>query len=199
MKSVKALVLGGALLLWATAVGAVDSVSLEIGSTFQSPETTLWRVGAQWDWNKKWFESDGWFLGGYWDASLGRWHSADNGGNHDVTDFGVTPVFRYQKAGQAPTSKRQSAFTTSPTPTSPSNASSAPIFSSATTWARVSVSAKTANTILVTASSTFPIAASTIPTPASTSTRSGSNTTSNRKDLPPIQLRNLLARETAER
>jgi Lipid A 3-O-deacylase (PagL). len=102
MKSVKALVLGGALLLWATAVGAVDGVSLEIGSTFQSPETTLWRVGAQWDWNKKWFESDGWFLGGYWDASLGRWHSADNGGNHDVTDFGFTPVFRYQKAGSGP-------------------------------------------------------------------------------------------------
>lgn len=99
MKSVKALVLGGGLLLWATVACAVDSLSIEIGSTFKNPETTLWRVGAQWNWQKKWFESNGWFLGGYWDASIGRWHSADEGGSHDVTDFGVTPVFRYQKAG----------------------------------------------------------------------------------------------------
>jgi lipid A 3-O-deacylase len=76
-----------------------DSVSVEAGSDFKSPDTTMWRVGAQWDWNAKWFEDYPVFIGGYWDTSIGAWHSHDVAGDHDVIDFGITPVFRIQKSG----------------------------------------------------------------------------------------------------
>ena len=99
----RVLVLGGALFVWASSAMAVDGVSIEGGTTAgDDPNTEMWRVGAQWDWKKRWFQSDsGWFLGGYWDTSVGHWNSRDDSGS-DIYDFGVTPVFRYQKEGYGP-------------------------------------------------------------------------------------------------
>jgi len=77
---------------------ALDSLSFEVGNNFKDTQTKVVRVGGQWDWNKKWLADGAWFLSGYWDASVGQWHSKDVDGTHDVVDFGFAPVFRYQKA-----------------------------------------------------------------------------------------------------
>ncbi|HQT27237.1 MAG TPA: acyloxyacyl hydrolase [Burkholderiales bacterium] len=82
-------------LLFPTAAFAIDGVSVEAGNGMG---TDMMRVGAQWDWHKKWFDNGTWHLGGYWDASVGEWRGhAQIGGNQKITDFGLTPVFRYER------------------------------------------------------------------------------------------------------
>jgi lipid A 3-O-deacylase len=77
---------------------AVDGMSLEYGkSDSTNADVRLYRVGLQWDWNKKWFDTGSWHLGGYWDASLGYWDNDSPGKtNSSLADIGFTPVFRFQ-------------------------------------------------------------------------------------------------------
>ena len=78
-----------------SAAFAVDSISVEDGN---GNATDMVRAGVQWDWQKRWFDNGDWHLGGFWDASIGEWRGhAAIGGNQKVTDFGLTPVFRYQR------------------------------------------------------------------------------------------------------
>lgn len=72
----------------------IDSISIEGGhSSNNNGDVNLARIGVQWDWGVKWFEVGSWFLGGYWDAQAGYWHSDDS---NDIGDFSITPVFRFQ-------------------------------------------------------------------------------------------------------
>ena len=88
--------LGAALLFSAMESRAVDSVSVEAGRGTSSVD--LWRLGAQWKWQKHWFTEGDWHLGGYWDAQVGRW----NGAGHP-TDLSLTPTFRLErKSGYGP-------------------------------------------------------------------------------------------------
>jgi opacity protein-like surface antigen len=74
---------------------AVDSVSLEAG---RGDGTDMVRVGIQWDWTKRWLQGENWHVGGYWDLALGQWHrSSPPGFNEDITEIGLTPVFRLQR------------------------------------------------------------------------------------------------------
>jgi opacity protein-like surface antigen len=78
---------------------AVDSVSLEVGS---GDKTNMARIGAQWKWQSRWFDTGSWHLGGYWDLQLGYWRGDNSaGGNVSLVDAGLTPTFRVQ--GSAPT------------------------------------------------------------------------------------------------
>jgi lipid A 3-O-deacylase len=53
------------------------------------------RASVNREWEQRWFSDRDWVLGGYWDLSVGHWHAHNpEGGNHDVGDVGVTPVFR---------------------------------------------------------------------------------------------------------
>jgi hypothetical protein len=70
---------------------AVDSASFEAGRGEE--HTDLWRIGLQWRWDKRWLEAGGWHLGAYWDLQFGQWNNGQ-----DITDFGLTPVFRYQRS-----------------------------------------------------------------------------------------------------
>jgi hypothetical protein len=79
-----------ALLLISTQAHSIDGVSVEAGSGTNSVD--LWRIGAQWNWQKKWLQSGDWHVGGYWDAQIGQWHGASH-----ITDIGLTPVFRLEK------------------------------------------------------------------------------------------------------
>lgn len=87
-----------ALTVCALPAHAVDGVSLELGG---GNGADLWRAGAQWNWQRKWFTSGDWHVGGYWEVSLGAW----DGGRKTVYDLGLTPVFRLEQrapSGVAP-------------------------------------------------------------------------------------------------
>lgn len=80
---------------------AVDSGSFEFAT---GNRTEVIRIGAQWDWQQKWFEHDNSFLGGYWDLTAAYWRGsrfrdilADK---QNIGDVGITPVFRFQKDGK---------------------------------------------------------------------------------------------------
>ena len=79
----------------------IDSASLELGS---GAKVQMIRFGAQSDWSRRWFASNGWHLGGYWDLSLGQWRANayrnQEGQHQNITDLGFTPVFRYQRDDQ---------------------------------------------------------------------------------------------------
>lgn len=73
---------------------AIDGFSVEAGKN-GSPE--MIRVGVQWQWQKRWFDSGGRHIGGYWDLSAGQWRrDALAGQNDSLTDIGFTPTFRWQ-------------------------------------------------------------------------------------------------------
>jgi lipid A 3-O-deacylase len=80
---------------------AVDGLSLEYGkSDASNSDVKLYRVGLQWDWKKRWFDTGNWHLGGYWDLALGYWdnRTAPALRTHgSITDIGFTPVFRFQQ------------------------------------------------------------------------------------------------------
>src|SRR5450830_1082381 len=77
---------------------AVDSASVEVGT---GNNTQLLRLAAQWDWQNKWWQSNGTHIGGYWDLSLAQWHGTRyndiDGQKQDFVDIGFTPVFRFQR------------------------------------------------------------------------------------------------------
>jgi hypothetical protein len=74
---------------------AVDGVSIEAG---RGDGTNMARVGVQWHWKSRWFQRQNWHLGGYWDLALGQWHrSSPPGYNENITEIGLTPVFRWQR------------------------------------------------------------------------------------------------------
>jgi hypothetical protein len=76
----------------------IDSISIEAGSTFtdKDKDTNMGRLGVQWNWNESLFKNDAIDLKGYWDGSIGYWHTKDSGGSHSVGDFSITPVLRLQ-------------------------------------------------------------------------------------------------------
>jgi len=77
---------------------AVDSFSAEFGA---GNKTDLARVGAQWKWENRWWQSGGTHIGGYWDLNLAQWRGNRYQGivnNHqNITVIGITPVFRFQQ------------------------------------------------------------------------------------------------------
>ena len=98
IQSRKILAVGVAALLGPHATSyAIDSGSLEFAN---GNRTQIARIGVQWDWQRQWWKSDTMQLGGYWDLSAGGWrqnrfHNVI-GETHDITDIGLTPVFRLQ-------------------------------------------------------------------------------------------------------
>ena len=82
MKATKLFVAAAAL---AASFGAqaIDGISAEAGG---GEGVNVWRIGAQWKWDRKWLQSADWHLGGYWDAQIGQW----DGGAGNVTDLGFT-------------------------------------------------------------------------------------------------------------
>jgi hypothetical protein len=76
---------------------AVDSGSLEVGT---GNKTSVVRAAVQWDWQNKWWESNGTHIGGYWDLSAAQWHGTrynNTDSTKNIYDFGITPVFRFQR------------------------------------------------------------------------------------------------------
>jgi opacity protein-like surface antigen len=74
-----------------------DSASVEAGS---GSKLRMIRVGAQSQWEKQWFVSNGTHLSGYWDLSLAQWRASAYrnvpGQHQNISNLGFTPVFRFQ-------------------------------------------------------------------------------------------------------
>jgi lipid A 3-O-deacylase len=79
---------------------ALDSVSVEAGEG--NEDTDLWRLGLQWNWQRRWLTARSWTLGAYWDLQAGRWSGPLQPGQsrQDVWDIGITPVFRLERAAR---------------------------------------------------------------------------------------------------
>jgi lipid A 3-O-deacylase len=79
-------------------VCAVDSVSIETGV---GQKVQMARLGAQWDWGSRWFKSRESHVGGYWDLTVAQWRGTKyrntQGERQNITNIGITPVFRFQK------------------------------------------------------------------------------------------------------
>jgi len=77
---------------------ALDSASVEFASGNKSQ---FIRAGVQSNWNEAWFQSNGTQLSGYWDLTLTQWrnnaYQGVNGATQNITDIGLTPVFRFEK------------------------------------------------------------------------------------------------------
>ena len=75
----------------------VDSVSVDVGS---GEFVQMVRLSAAKDWDKRWFQSNGTHLSGYWEASTGIWrenrHLNQVGLERKLWDIGFTPVFRFE-------------------------------------------------------------------------------------------------------
>ena len=54
-------------------------------------------LALQWEWDKRWFATGNWYLGGYWEASFSYWDGeAGRSGTGSLAELGFTPVFRVQ-------------------------------------------------------------------------------------------------------
>lgn len=76
---------------------AVDSASLEFAS---ANKTQMLRLGVQWMWSEKWWQSNDTHIGGYWDLTLAQWrernYKSGTDDHRNLTSVGITPVFRFQ-------------------------------------------------------------------------------------------------------
>jgi lipid A 3-O-deacylase len=78
----------------ASSVPALDGVSLELG---KNGSYEMARLGAQWQWQKRWLDSGKRHIGGYWDLSAAQWSAdAPAGLNDSLVDIGFTPTLRWQ-------------------------------------------------------------------------------------------------------
>ena len=79
------------------ATPVADSVSFEYAS---GAKVKLVRVGVQSHWERRWLQSNGRHLGAHWDLQLAQWrgraHQNIVGRHQNITDIGLTPVFRWQ-------------------------------------------------------------------------------------------------------
>ena len=78
---------------------AVNGISFEYGDSESSNSSvSLYRVGVQWNWNRKLLEAGDWHVGSYWDLNLGYWDNRSSGRtNSGLFDLGITPVMRFQQ------------------------------------------------------------------------------------------------------
>jgi opacity protein-like surface antigen len=75
---------------------AVDAVSIEAGSSRQSPSTSVVRGALQWNWDSPWTNGKGWQGTGFWDLSLAQWRTREAGRRYSLTDLAFTPTIRFE-------------------------------------------------------------------------------------------------------
>lgn len=89
--------LAAAVALSLGSVTAVQAAGLTFSVGQSGDSTMVYRLGAQFDFNSRWFESSVGHLSGYWDAGYTYWEGDDTSTNHSVS---FAPVFVYEFAGQ---------------------------------------------------------------------------------------------------
>ncbi|MES2017425.1 MAG: acyloxyacyl hydrolase [Pseudomonadota bacterium] len=75
----------------------VDGASIEAGD---GHAVRMLRLGVQSNWERRWWQSNGNHVGGYWDLSLAQWrgnaYQGIAGRHQNVTVIGLSPVLRWQ-------------------------------------------------------------------------------------------------------
>ena len=94
MQKILSLAAAAALAMGSLSAQAIDFTAA-IGQTGDS--TMVYRLGAQWDWNTSWWQSDTGRLTGYWDAGYSYWDGDETASNHSLS---FSPVFVYEFAGE---------------------------------------------------------------------------------------------------
>lgn len=94
MKKILSLAAVAALGLSSLSAQAVDFTAA-VGQSGDS--NMVYRLGAQWNWDKSWMQSDVGRLTGYWDAGYTYWDGDETSSNHSLS---FTPVFVYEFAGE---------------------------------------------------------------------------------------------------
>ena len=80
-----------------TAIGAVQAADMTVAVGQSGESTMVYRLGAQFDFNRSWWQSDVGHLGGYWDAGYTFWDGDETSSNHSLS---FAPVFVYEFAGE---------------------------------------------------------------------------------------------------
>ena len=95
----RALALAAALVFATPVAHAVDSMSVEVGTSDSSNASVdLVRLGLQWNMPKRVDLGPNWQIAGFWDVSLGYWsNDSYKRSTSGLGDLGVTPVFRLQQ------------------------------------------------------------------------------------------------------
>lgn len=79
---------------------AIDGATLEFGS---GNKTQFARGSMQWKFQRALYESENLAVKGYWDLSLAPWrgnrYQNQPGEHQNLTDIGLTPMFRIQQPG----------------------------------------------------------------------------------------------------
>ncbi|QKE62295.1 acyloxyacyl hydrolase [Aquipseudomonas campi] len=94
MKKILSLAAVAALGLSSLSAQAVDFTAA-VGQSGDS--NMVYHLGAQWNWDKSWMQSDVGRLTGYWDAGYTYWDGDETSSNHSLS---FTPVFVYEFAGE---------------------------------------------------------------------------------------------------
>ncbi|WP_375740054.1 acyloxyacyl hydrolase [Pseudomonas boanensis] len=97
MKKMFCLAAAAALSMGYLANVQAAGVSLDIGRTGDSSSNTVYRLGTQFDFSSKWFQSDVGHVGGYWDAAYTYWEGGESASSHSIS---FTPMFVYEFAGE---------------------------------------------------------------------------------------------------
>jgi lipid A 3-O-deacylase len=83
-----------ALILGPVGAAQAADVTFAIGQSDES--TMVYRLGTQFDFNRRWMESTTGHLSGYWDAGYTYWQGDETASNHSLS---LAPVFVYEFAG----------------------------------------------------------------------------------------------------
>ncbi|MEC5218286.1 lipid A 3-O-deacylase [Actimicrobium sp. GrIS 1.19] len=93
----KLVVLSGLIVGPCVSAYAIDNVSAEVATGNKSQ---VYRLGAQWNMDRQWFQSDKSELWGYWDATIAGWKAnkfeGRDGATQSFVDIGFTPTARWQ-------------------------------------------------------------------------------------------------------
>ncbi|MWV12814.1 acyloxyacyl hydrolase [Pseudomonas sp. R-28-1W-6] len=76
---------------------AAQAVDFTVAAGRSGESTNVYRLGAQWNWDRSWAQSDVGRLTGYWDAGYTYWDGDKASSNHSLS---FTPVFVYEFAGE---------------------------------------------------------------------------------------------------
>ncbi|MCG6541523.1 acyloxyacyl hydrolase [Pseudomonas sp. KSR10] len=96
MKKLISLAAVAAVSLGQVAAAHALDLTAAVGQTGES--TMTYRLGAQFDFNRSWFQTSVGRLTGYWDAGYTYWEGDETTSNHSLS---LAPVFVYEFAGDS--------------------------------------------------------------------------------------------------